>query len=324
MDFDRGNSAEFPGRLFATAGQRMAIDSRQARRFRSDLSEFDYLGERVRRDSASLFASNRQEGSRFSRGEPSIFRKASLGDEYEASTIEEIIVPGGIAFGESAELPEGINSLIFNEGELRLGRQSGGFWSLPEEELSTLKALFDFVQRAETIHSDAIVDIDAQGKVKISSQFRDTGVGYQFMEIDAQPFEFVRGLPVTKSVIIDTAVKFEPESDSDSLTYSTVYEIRFLSADTMRIAQTRVALEYEYIAAEAAVENSYSWGRDLNRLDENLDYDGLGNVTAPLAGYAAWAALFRKVNLDQIEFLHGRYEFMKIDKSGRRTPSRYR
>ena len=71
------------------------------------------------------------------------------------------------------------------------------------------------------------------------------------MEIDAQPFEFVRGLSVTKSVIIDTAVKFEPETDSDSLTYSTMYEVRFLSADIMRIAQTRVALEFKYAATDA-------------------------------------------------------------------------
>jgi len=323
MVFDQASSAENPGRLFATAGLRMAIDSRAARRYRSSVTEFDYLGERVRRNSNSLFAVGRGENRRLARNEPPVFLKQSLGDEYEASTIEEIIVPGGIALGEVAEFSIELDKLIFADNQLWLDDQNGKRWGLPAVDEVVLKTLFDFVQRSEVIKSDAIVDIDADRRVKISSPFRDTDVGYNLMELDTEPFEFVHGLRVTKSLMIDTSVEFSPKPGTEDLTYNTVYEVRFLSADNMRIAQTRVALEYQYSALNSSIIHSYSWGRDLSRLDEDLDYSGLGNSTAQLASYAAWAALFRKVQREQIPFLEGRYDFMKLDKAGRKTPSRF-
>ncbi|MBL4820009.1 MAG: hypothetical protein JKY98_03325 [Gammaproteobacteria bacterium] len=323
LAFDRDASAELPGRLYATAGLRMALDSSAARRYRSEVSEFDYLGERVRRNSNSIFSLGPGRERRITRGEPSVFRKHSLGDEYEASTIEEIIVPGGIALGEVAQLPAGLDNLIYRDEKIWFQDINGTRWNLPAEDIASLKALYDFVQRSETINSDAIVDIDAEGLVKISFEFRNTDIGYHLMEMDTEPFKFVRNLSVTKSVIIDTSVKFQKQPGTENLSYSTLYEIRFLSADTMRIAQTRVALEYEYEEANSALRHSYSWGRDLKALDENLDYDGLGRGTASLARYAAWAALFRSVHEGETRFLDGRYEFMKVDKSGRETPRRF-
>ena len=42
-----------------------------------------------------------------------------------------------------------------------------------------------------------------------------------------------------------------------------------------------------------------------------------------VAHYAGWVGLFRKIKEDQVPFLTGRYEFMKLDKTGQETPSRY-
>ena len=68
---------------------------------------------------------------------------------------------------------------------------------------------------------------------------------------------------------------------------------------------------------------SDSWGRYADRLDENIDHSGLGQSMAEVATYAGWVGLFRRLNEDQLSFLRGRYEFMKIDKSGKKTPGRY-
>ncbi|MEX2130820.1 MAG: hypothetical protein WD772_04990 [Pseudohongiellaceae bacterium] len=313
-------TAEQVGRLYVLAGHRLAIDSRDARRYDSNLSEFEFLGERLGRNDSSLFGDTGEEMA-LARNEPSKFRKSTLGDEHTASTIEEIIVPGGIALGEIAQLELAVEALRFRGNSLQLIDTTGKVYSLPALELSTAKALYDFVVRSETINSDAIVDIDAEGRVKISSALRDTEVGYDFMRLDTFPFEFVKGLPVSKSVIVDSQVSFATTVAS-ALAFETIYEIRFLSADTMRIAQTRVALEYTY-GSDGDSRFGYQWGRDLGRLDENLDYTGLGISTGPVAAYAAWIALFRKLYTEQITFVDGRYEFMKIDKTGRRTPTRF-
>ncbi|MBT5719071.1 MAG: hypothetical protein HOI69_05955 [Gammaproteobacteria bacterium] len=42
-----------------------------------------------------------------------------------------------------------------------------------------------------------------------------------------------------------------------------------------------------------------------------------------VAAYAGWAALFRRLQEDEVSFLRGRYDFMKIDKLGEKTPMRY-
>ena len=321
FDVDSVNAA---AELYATAAQRLAIDSRVARRYRTEVTELDYLGKRVRRKSNSLFVDdgNAGDGS-LARREPSVFLKETLGDEFNQSTIEEIIVPGGVALGEVASLDFVPKELVFHSGELILVDKEGVNWTLPEIELADAKALFDFAARSEVINSDAIVDIDADSRVRISSVLRDTDVGFAIMHADTQPFEFVPNLRVTKSVIIDIGVDWRQVASEEPLQFAVDYEVRFLSADNMRIAQTRVALEYEY---NSEIETSYysdSWGRFAGRLDENLDYAGLGESVEKVAIYAGWVGLFRRLHEDKVNFLRGRYEFMKIDKSGPKTPLRY-
>jgi len=321
FDIDRATGA---AELYATAAQRLAIDSRAARRYRTAVTELEYLGERVRRKSNSLFADdgNRGDGS-LARREPSVFLKETLGDEFNQSTIEAIIVPGGVALGETASLDFVPTELVFHNGELILVDEEGVNWRLPEIAMTAAKALFDFVARSELINSDAIVDIDADGRVRISSALRDTDVGYAIMHADTQPFEFVANLRVTKSVIIDNGVGWRQVASEEPLQFVVDYEIRFLSADNMRIAQTRAALEYEYASIRKSSKYSGSWGRDTVRLEENLDYAGLGKSVERVATYAGWVGLFRRLHDDDVNFLQGRYEFMKIDKSGLKTPSRY-
>lgn len=317
-----GDSAA-AGRLYATAAQRLAIDSRDARRYRTEVTELSYLGERVRRRSNSLFTDDGNRGDRsLARREPSVFMKETLGDEFNQSTISEIIVPGGVALGETAEIDLEVSELVFERGELRLLEESGASRALPNITLADAKALFDFVARSEAIESDAIVDIDADGRVRISSALRDTDVGYQIMHADTQPFEFVPNLPVTKSVVIDTGVEWRNGED-EALQFAVDFEVRFLSADNMRIAQTRVALEYEYDSSLKTIEYSDSWGRDVRRLHENLDYSGLGRSMLNVASYAGWIGLFRHLEEQEVPFLRGRYDFMKIDKAGQKTPIRY-
>jgi len=310
--------------LYATAAQRLAIDSRAARRYRTEVTELEYLGERVRRKSNSLFVDdgNLGDGS-LARREPSVFLKETLGDEYNQSTIEAIIVPGGVALGETASLDFVPKELVFRDGELILVDEHGVNWSLPEIRLADAKALFDFVARSEAINSDAIVDIDADGRVRISSALRDTAAGFAIMHADTQPFEFVPNLPVTKSVVIDSGIDWQSLANDNRLQFEVDYEVRFLSADNMRIAQTRVALEYKYHSGRKTSNYSDSWGKYLGRLDENLDYSGLGQSMVEVASYAGWVGLFRRLHEDRLSFLQGRYDFMKIDKVGQKTPVRY-
>ena len=308
-----------PGRLYATAGQRWALDSKAARRARTGVKELDFLGVKVRRNTTSTLASNNKTMRRIARSEPSIFRKNSLGDEIEASTIREITVPGGIALGEKASIEVPATRLRFQAGELRLWSVAGQSWTLPPEQQDTLKSLFDFSQRAVRINSDSIVDIDEKGRIRISAALRNTDVGFDMVEIDTQPFSYVTGLRVRKSVIIDDSIVFF-ESSTTRLDFKSVYEVRFLRADSMRVAQTKVALVYEYDSLARQSNHVDSWGLDLFRLNENIDYQGLGRDTARVAHYAAWVALFRNVFAGELQFLKGRYEFMKIDKSGRFTP----
>lgn len=315
---------ETAGEFYSTAAQRLAVDSREARRYDSAVTELAYLGERVRRGGNSLFKSVADAGNnRRVRDEPAIFLKETLGDEFTQSTIREIVVPGGVALGESARLAINPAAMTFQEGRLLLVDSARQSWELPEIDPATLKALFDFVTRSELIRSDAIVDIDAEGRVKIADDLRDTDAGFAIMAADTQPFTFVRNLPVTKSVIIDTAVDWQLQASGNALQFATEFEVRFLSADNMRIAQTRAALEYEYVSTTGSVRYIDSWGREAGRLHENFDYAGLGSSVGVVAYYAGWIALFRTLHESQVPFLHGRYAFMKLDKTGRSTPARY-
>ncbi len=319
---DHSDSA-LAGELYATAGRRLVVDSRESRRLDSDVTEFAYLGERSRRGSESIFSQNdASRGLGLARNEPSVFLKESLGDEFNQSTIEEIIVPGGVALGESARLNLTPASLEFNGNSLILIDDTGKHWELPDQALSDSRALFDFVERSALIQSDAIVDIDENARVSISSVLRDTDVGYEIMHADTQPFVFISNLPVTKSVVIDTFVKWTQSPDK-SLSFDTEFEVRFLSADNMRIAQTRAALVYEYQSITGQVLYRDAWGREARRLNDKVDYAGLGSSMEKVAHYAGWIALFRKLKDDKVPFLRGRYAFMKINNEGRETPSRY-
>ena len=317
-------SVSAAGELYATAAQRLAIDSRAARRYRTDITELDYLGERVRRRSNSLFVDDGNKGNgSLARREPAVFMKETLGDEYNQSTIEAIIVPGGVALGETASLDIEPVELLFDGEELILIAADGVNWKMPEIGLAEVKALYDFVARSELIESDAIVDIDGDGRVRISSALRDTDAGFLIMHADTQPFEFVPNLPVTKSVIVDTSVDWRKGAVDGPLQFEVDYEVRFLSADIMRIAQTRAALEYEYTSQGKTSKYSDSWGNYVGRLDEKLDYSGLGESMVEVASYAGWVGLFRRLQEDKVSFLRGRYAFMKIDKTGQKTPIRY-
>jgi len=99
-----GQAPESGGRLFATAGRRWVVDSPGARDANLSIPEFALLGEALRRDSNSAIDPDSRALRRIASNEPAVFLKESLGDEFEASTIPEIIVPGGIAFGENAVL----------------------------------------------------------------------------------------------------------------------------------------------------------------------------------------------------------------------------
>lgn len=321
LDAERLTTA---GKLYATAAQRLAIDTRAARRYRTEVTELDFLGKRVRRNSNSLFRNNDDRGGRsLARREPTVFLKETLGDEFTQATIREIVVPGGVALGETASLAINVVRMEYADGALHLVSDDGSEWQLPAMDVKSLKTLFDLVNRSVSIGSDAIVDIDAEGRVRISSALRNTDVGYEIMHADTLPFDYVPNLQVTKSVVIDIGIEWFPDMDADVLAFETDYEVRFLSADNMRIAQTRVALAYHYESLSGASTFRDSWGRYARRLSDNLDYSGLGSSMVGIANYAGWVGLFRRLREDRVPFLHGRYEFMKIDKSGRDTPSRY-
>ena len=324
----------FAGQFYATAQYRLAIDSRAARRLRTDVTEMELLGERIRRDSDSVYRDppNRDDRS-LSRNEPRIFRKLTLGDEFNQPTIEEIVVPGGIALGESAgidfspvELVFDLDAAFFSLHGLDPDTGEAVVRQLPEDDPAVLKSLFDLAGRSIRTRSDAVVDLDADRRVSMSSALNDTDAGYAFLAADILPFEHLDYLPVTKSVIIDTDVFWRRSGAENSLLqeFETDFEVRFLSADRMRIAQTRLALEYEYDSVGATVRYGGNWGRDSSRLRESTDVDGLGAGLAELARYAGWVALFRRLEQDSVPFLKGRYQFMKIDKAGRQTPRRFR
>ena len=309
------------GRFYATAAKRLALDSRSARKLDSPVTELEYLGQRIRTDSQSIFRKASRD-RRITRQEPAVFLKQSLGDEFSESTVREIIVPGGVALGEFAHLGAEAVAMRFVDGKLQLAGQENQAWYLPPMDPKTLKALFDFSERSRRIQSDAVVDIDGEGRVKISSALRDTDIGFHIMHADTLPFKYVRNLNVTKSVIIDTGVDWFTVGQSD-LRYVTDYEVRFLSADNMRLAQTRVALGFSYDSEAGISTHQNNWGRDATRLRDNLDYSGLGRDLQDIAVAAAWVAMFRTMQDGNIPFLDGRYEFMKLDKIGRKTPARY-
>ncbi len=319
----RPDSIEFAGELYATAGRRLALDSRSARRLNSEVTEMVYLGERSRRGSSSIFSgSDSSRGLGLARNEPAVFLKESLGDEFTQSTIEEIIVPGGVALGETARLTLVPVALEFDGANLILIDDQEIPWQLPAQSLTATRSLFDFVERSVLIGSDAIVDIDENARVSISSALRDTSVGFDIMHADTLPFEYIPNLPVTKSVIIDTYVKWTADAIA-GLDFETEFEVRFLSADNMRIAQTRAALVYEYESARRQVTYKDAWGRETRRLNEKIDYAGLGNSVVQVAHYAGWIGLFRYLKEEEVPFLKGRYQFLKIDHRDRETPVRY-
>lgn len=310
---------EFGGRLYATVGQRWVLDSEAARDILSDLPEFLYLGESLRRDSDSVVNPQSRELRRLAAAEPAVFLKESLGDEFEASTIPEIIVPGGIALGENAVLLE-VRELVFSNDRLTLVDGAAVSRILPEQALAIWKAAFDFSARSNVIGSDAIVDIDERGRVKISKALEDTDLGFDMAHIDTEPFNYVTRLDVRKSVIVDSRVEFI--NGVSSIDFKSDYEVRFLQSDRMRIARTQAAIVYRYQSDTDTTMHIDSWGPDAFKLDGRTDFDGLGASTQRVARYAAWIALFRAVHAQDLEFSHGRYEFLKIEKAGRSTPSR--
>ena len=320
---DSNTDIAVAGNFYATAARRFAIDGRNARRLESEVTELTLLGERVRRNSNSIFRSGEALGGRaVARTEPSVFEKESLGDEFSESTIREIIVPGGVALGETAYLKMDVSEVRFTDGQFLLLDEAGVVWELPALEAKASKALWDFVARSIAIKSDALVDIDEEGRVRISSALRDTDAGFEIMHADTLPFAYVQNLDVIKSVIIDTGVDWL-QREGNRLDFVSNYEVRFLSADNMRVAQTRVALEFEYGHGAENMEFQRSWGRDSRRLRENLDYAGLGKEMTPVAKYAGWIGLFRSLQEQQISFLRGRYELLKVDKRGQETPARH-
>lgn len=307
------------GRLFATAGRRWVIDSVAARDAEVAIPEFQLLGQALQRDSDSAIDPDSRAQRRLASAEPAVFRKESLGDEFEASTIPEIIVPGGIAFGENAVFQSASVELVF-AGERLWIALDGERLPLPAENLEIWKAGFDFAGRSGQIASDAIVDIDERGRVRLSSSLKDTDLGAAMVRIDLEPFNYVTRLDVLKSVIIDTRVRFDEVEGA--MQYATEYEVRFLQSDRLRIARTQAALVYRYESATGAVSFEDDWGPEAFRLEGRTDYDGLGTSTAEAARYAAWIALFRNVHENAVPFTYGRYEFIKLDKAGRSTPTR--
>ncbi len=309
-------------RFYATTTHRWLIDSDNARSYSGEIQEFNLLGVAMRGDSNSTQGRPDRAQRRITASEPEIFRKISLGNEFEASTIPEIIVPGGIAFGETAVFEEDVTTLHFVDDRLFVEDRDGSRWLLPEEDIANLKAWLDFAVRAERIGSDAVVDIDERGRVKLSVALRDTDAGYEMMVADTQPFRYIRYLPADKSIVIDNAVAFYQDSDQN-MQFRTDYEIRYLRADRQRLAQTRVALQFRYDGATRQSDYLDDWGTDVNRLRADSDYAALGENTADAARYAAWAALFRLVVGQSLDFTDGRYEFMKTIKTGTSTPARF-
>ena len=307
-------STDALGRFYATAAQRWVIDSGVARRYPGELAEFAFLGR--------AYSPDRKLGTARRRAEPEIFLKETLGDEFEASTIPEIIVPGGIAFGEKAVLDrEGVR-LRFDGEQLELEAGNGSRWRMPAEEAATLRASLDFALQAHRLESHAAVDMDERGRIRISPALRDTDMGFSLVVADTQPFRHISTLPADKSIIMDNAVKFF-QAEGQRMDFITDYEVRYLRADRRKIAQTRVALQYRY--EDSGRRSAYlgEWGTDTRRLPANAPFEALGEDTAEVARLAAWVALFRLVAEQSLDFTDGRYELMTTEKAGMRTPARY-
>jgi hypothetical protein len=308
------------GRLYATAGQRLVLDSPSARYLAVETLEFKLLGRKLRRKTNSVYPQSGKSSRYYAQGEPKRFRKADLGNESTAAVIPEIIVSGGIALGEVATFQEQPRALTFNTDrgfELQLA--DGQLWVLPSQPLAWLKACFDFALRSTRIESDAIIDIDEKRNIKMSSAFRDTDIGYTLIDVDEQPFRFVPNLNVVKSVIIDRAVYVGATQSMAS--FRTDYEIRFINPDRRKLAETRAALVYEYNSSTDLASFRESWGPRAFRT-RSADLAGLGEQTRSAARVAGWVALFRSVAEGELEFSRGRYEFLKIKKMGRATPRR--
>jgi hypothetical protein len=308
------------GRFYVTAGQRLVLDSPAARQLETSALEVQLLGRAVRRKTDSVFPPQGKASRYYASGEPERFRKADLGDEITAAVIPEIIVSGGIALGETASFQKPARALIFNsDHSFELELIDGERWVFPERNPLQLKTCFDFALRSSQIASDAIIDIDEHGKIKISSAFRNTDIGYQLIRIDQQPFHFVRNLNVIKSVIIDTAVLVSAQQSTAF--FSTEYEVRFINPDRRKLAETRAALVYDYSSGTDMASYRESWGPRAFRI-RSLDQAGLGEQTRKVAKLAGWVALFRSVVAGELEFSRGRYEFLKVDKAGKSTPRR--
>jgi hypothetical protein len=305
-------------RLYATAGQRMVLDSHEARSLDNEAPEVALLGKKLYRRSNSVYPPGGRSSRYYAAGEPEPVKKADLGDEQVAATIPEIIVSGGIALGESASLQSVPRALEFSpDHRFRLQLENGAVWVFPDTDPLMLKACFDFALRSINIGSDAIIDIDERHRIKISSAFRNTDIGYQLINVDRQPFNYVKNLSAIKSVIIDTAV--EVYGEGALAAFSTDYEIRFINPDRRKLAETRVALVYHYDSLEDIAHYRESWGPRAFRV-RGVDYAALGEATRKAAIVAGWSALFRAVESSAIDFSRGRYEFLKIDKAGTPTP----
>lgn len=306
------------GRYYATAGRHLVLDSPAARELDSEASEINLLGRQVRRKTDSVFMLSGKSSRYYSTGEPERFKKIDLGDETTAAVIPEIIVSGGIALGEVARFQKPARALVFNpDHSFELQLIDGERWLFPERDVQLLKACFDFALRSTQIQSDAIIDIDEHRKIRISSAFRDTDIGYELIGIDEQPFQFVRSLSAIKSVIIDAAVVISAQGSTPA--FNTEYEIRFINPDRRKLAETRAALVYDYDSGTDLAHYRESWGPRAFRL-QSVDFDGLGEQTRKAARVAGWVALFRAVAEGKLDFSQGRYEFLKIDKTGTPTP----
>ncbi len=308
------------GQFYATAGRRLSLDSNNARKLDTEAQELSLLGRRLRRKSNSVYPETGKSSRYYAANEPDRFRKADLGDEVTAAVIPEIIVSGGIALGEVATFEPEIQALLYraDQGLSALLADSTEV-RLQAAEDALLRACFDFAVRSIHIESDAIIDIDARGRIKISSAFRDTDIGFQLIQVDQQPFAYIDGLNVIKSVIIDTGVRIT--GHETVLGFMTDYEIRFINADRRQLAETRAALQYRYNSFSDQSHYKNRWGVRAFRT-ATADLDGLGEATRKAATVAGWVALFRAVESSTIDFSRGRYEFLRIDTAGQATPRR--
>jgi hypothetical protein len=314
------NEQPVAGQFYATAGRRLSLDSENARKLDTEARELSLLGRKLRRKSNSVYPATGKSSQYYAASEPDRFHKMDLGDELVAAVIPEIIVSGGIALGEVATFePEvqalryrtdqGLSALLAGSTEVRL----------QAAEATLLRACFDFAVRSIHIESDAIIDIDERGRIKISSAFRDTDIGFQLIDIDQQPFAYIDRLNVIKSVIIDSSVHITEQEAT--LGFVTDYEVRFIRPDRRKLAETRAALQYRYNSFSDESRYQNSWGVRAFRTAA-ADLDGLGEATRRAATVAGWVALFRAVESSDIDFSRGRYEFLRIDTTGRATPKR--